>query len=287
MPWIAESAMSLRLKFVEEVINKTNSMSALCRKYNISRTLDYRYLNRYQNEGYADLADRSRIPHHCPKQTQKPIEALIVETRKNFPDWGPRKIHHLLFNEHPNLVLPSLSTINAILKRYGLIDKTESLKRQALGRFERQTPNELWQMDYKGYFSFPDKTRCYPFTLLDDHSRFSLAVKAFPNERGKSLMLYLETIFREYGLPLQINVDNGNPWGHSGNTNHTSFSVWLLRLGILVTHSRPKHPQTNGKIERFHRTLKQELLIIFNMLKMLLTDGVNFIIIADHMKLLK
>ena len=261
MPWITESTMSLRLSFVKEVEDKQESVSALCRKYNISRTLGYRYLARYKEEGETGLIDKACRPHHCPQQTPVELEELIVSTRKRFPDWGARKIHRCLSDDYPNLELPSLSTLTTIFKRHNLVEKVESQKRQALGRFERATPNELWQMDYKGSFLCEDKKRCFPFTVLDDHSRFSLAIKALPNERGSLLKGYLEDIFREYGLPLQINVDNGNPWGTSNlAAQYTQFNVWLLHLGIKVTHSRPSHPQTNGKIERFHRSLKQEVL---------------------------
>lgn len=252
--------MSQKLKFLEEVENKVDTISELCRKYSISRTLGYRYINRYKKRGYEGLTEESRVPKLCPHQTSLEMERLIVETRQQYPDWGARKLHRILSEDYPGIHLPALSTITAVLKRNNLIDKEESLKRQALCRFEKEKPNELWQMDYKGYFSLTTKQRCYPLTILDDHSRFSIGIKALPNEQGKPAISYLELIFREFGLPLQINVDNGNPWGNSRGACHTYFSVWLLRLGIEVTHSRVRHPQTNGKIERFHRTLKQEVL---------------------------
>lgn len=260
MPWITESTMSIRLKFIQDVLDKTDSFSGICRKYMISRTLGYRYLARYKQESYAGLADKSRVPHTCPHRISQAIEELIVATRREYPTWGARKIHRLLSEKHSTISLPALSTINAILKRYKLITKEDSLKRQALGSFEREAANELWQMDFKGRFQLANKIRCYPLTVLDDHSRFSLTIKGLPNEQGQPVMEHLKAIFREYGLPLQINVDNGNPWGNSAGAKHTYVTVWLLRLGIQVTHSRPRHPQTNGKLERFHRTLKQDVL---------------------------
>jgi hypothetical protein len=105
-----------------------------------------------------------------------------------------------------------------------------------------------------------NKETCYPLTILDDHSRFSLGIRSCANEQFSSVFQHLHEIFSEYGLPNQINVDNGNPWGNSRLFQHTKLTVWLMRLGILVTHSRPKHPQTNGKIERFHRTLKKDVI---------------------------
>jgi transposase InsO family protein len=150
--------------------------------------------------------------------------------------------------------------VNSILKRNNLIDIEESLKRQKLIRFERENPNDLWQMDFKGKFQLLTKQSCYPLTIIDDHSRFSLSIKACANEQYLTAKKQLIHVFETYGLPNQINVDNGNPWGNSKLLPHTTLTVWLMRLGIKVTHSRPRHPQTNGKCERFHRTLKNDLI---------------------------
>lgn len=258
MPWKTESIMSQRLKFIEEVLLGQDNIASLCRKYAISRTLGYHYIKRYKQEGSSGLANKSRRPKSSPEQTPAAVEQLIVQARKSRPQWGARKLERILIQSYPDVDFPALSTINTILKRHHLIDKEESLKRQALCRFEREKPNELWQMDFKGYFNMTDRKRCYPLTILDDCSRFSIGMKALPGEKGGPVQLYLEHLFREVGLPEQINVDNGNPWGHSCNVKHTYLTVWLLRLGIHVSHSRPRHPQTNGKLERFHRTLKLE-----------------------------
>ena len=128
-------------------------------------------------------------------------------------------------------------------------------------KFEHENPNDLWQMDFKGLYPLEDKSRCHPLTILDDHSRFSITVKACANERENTVKEELIRVFRTYGLPKRINTDNGSPWGTGGvGDGYTSLSAFLIRLGIRVSQSRPYHPQTNGKIERFHRTLKTELL---------------------------
>ena len=146
----------------------------------------------------------------------------------------------------------------AILKRHGLINAAESVKHTYV-RFERPSPNELWQMDFKGHFVM-HHDRCHPFTLLDDHSRFNLGLQACANERGETVQDRLTHVFRRYGLPQAMLMDNGAPWGNDSAQPFTPLTVWLMHLGISVHHSRPYHPQTLGKLERFHRSLKSELL---------------------------
>ena len=129
----------------------------------------------------------------------------------------------------------------------------------AMIRFERDRPNELWQMDFKGHFAH-DAGRCHPLTLLDDHSRFSLCLEACANQRGATVEASLVPTFERYGLPRRMVFDNGSPWGNGPGDPYTPLGVWLLRLGIAISHSRPYHPQTLGKDERFHRSLKAEVL---------------------------
>ncbi len=133
-------------------------------------------------------------------------------------------------------------------------------KKHHAGTIDRSNPNALWQMDFKGHFAML-KGRCHPLTILDDHSRFCLGLQACANETIETTQIHLTHIFRRYGLPLALLCDNGGPWG-SGypHIELTKLTVWLIRLGIQVLHGRPAHPQTQGKDERFHRTLKAEVL---------------------------
>ena len=156
--------------------------------------------------------------------------------------------------------VPSKSTITAILRRHGLIDPAESAKRQPYKRFEHDEPNELWQMDFKGHIAISSGGRCHPLTVLDDHSRFSLGVRACGDERSQTVQDQVTSIFRHYGMPDTMLVDNGSPWGSDLDHPFTPLTVWLIQLGVRVVHSRPYHPQTLGKLERFHRSLKAELL---------------------------
>lgn len=155
--------------------------------------------------------------------------------------------------------VPAASTITDILRRHGRLSEDEASKHKAWTRFEHEAPNQLWQMDFKGHFPM-GQGRCHPLTVLDDHSRFSLGLIACSNERTETVQRGLTSLFRRYGLPDRILADNGSPWGSNGEHRYTQLNVWLLRLGIITSHGRSYHPQTQGKEERFHRTLKAELL---------------------------
>lgn len=259
MPWKVSTTMSLKKDFIDKVRKRNQSFTSVCQEFGISRTLGYEILKQFELEGIKGLEPKSKAPHFSPQKTSSIIEDKIIEVRLKNPTWGARKIRAYLLKQQV-MELPSPSTICAILKRNGYISEEESLKRQALSRFERETPNELWQMDFKGHFQMGIKKSCYPLTILDDHSRFSLCLHACENEAAFAVKKQLISVFEQYGMPLQINVDNGRPWGNSCLVKYTQISVWLMQLDILVTHSRPRHPQTNGKNERFHRTLKEDLL---------------------------
>lgn len=186
------------------------------------------------------------------------IEAAVVALRQRHPAWGGRKLARRL-QVLGHRAVPAPSTITAILRRHHLLTATESAKHQACLRFEHPTPNALWQMDFKGWFKLPTGP-CHPLTVLDDHSRFNLLLRACATQQGRTVQAALTDVFRRYGLPVRMTMDNGPPWGSDATHVLTPLTVWLMRLGIAVSHSRPYHPQTQGKDERFHRTLAHELL---------------------------
>lgn len=258
MPWKEFSIMSQRREFVTFATAENANLRDLCRRFNISHTTGYKWLARYLGAGESGLQDRSRRPHYSPAQTAKEIEQMIIALRKKHPAWCGRKLRaRALELGHPSL--PSASTITAILKRNHLLDPQESSKHRAFRRFEKAAPNELWQMDFKGEFKLP-QGRCYPLTVLDDHSRFALTLQACARNTGNITQAALIQVFRRYGLPDWITCDNGSPWGSGGRSHYTRFGVWLMRLGVGVSHSRPHHPQTQGKAERFHKTVEAEVL---------------------------
>lgn len=256
MPWIERNKMILKKEVIEKIKQKKQSVSSLCLEYQISRKTVYKWLKRYDCEGIFGLEDRSRKPSRVKITGSNEIE-LILKVRNKFPAWGARKLRHYLINN--GHTVSSEATFNRILQKQGLISKEASEKRQPFIRFERDQPNELWQMDFKGHFQIKEG-RCHPLTVLDDHSRFAICLKAYYDEKETSVREALIESFRCYGLPEAMTMDNGSPWKGSYPWRFSRLTIWLMRLGIKVSHSRPGHPQTQGKDERFHRSLKEEVL---------------------------
>jgi transposase InsO family protein len=258
MPWQEVSTMSLRKEFVMLASQDGANISELCRRFGISRKTGYKWLDRFDAAGDKGLQDRSRRPHKSSNRTPECVEQLALSVRDAHPAWGGRKIKgRLIALGHEGL--PSVSTMTEILRRNGRLDTEESAKHTAWQRFEHDAPNRLWQMDFKGHFAIDDG-RCHPLTVLDDHSRYSLGLDACANQQGDTVQTKLTEAFRRYGLPERMTMDNGSPWGSDAEHPYTPLTVWLIRLGIGVSHSRPYHPQTQGKDERFHRTLDVEVL---------------------------
>jgi transposase InsO family protein len=256
MPWQEIATVDLRTEFVELSRAGALSFSELCRRYSISRKTGYKWLQRYADSGAAGLRDQSRCPRNQPAHTPPGVEALIVACRDRYPYWGGRKLRKVLADEG-HQQLPSPSTITAILRRHQRL--SASAEPQASIRFEHEHPNDLWQMDFKGHVPV-GQLRCHPLTVLDDCSRFSLCLQACGNEQSQTVQEALTATFRRYGLPRRMTMDNGPPWGAGGRGRFSRLAVWLIEQGITIGHSRPYHPQTQGKDERFHRTLKSELL---------------------------
>ena len=253
MPWRDKTVEELRKEFVEAA-KTTNNFSSLCREFGISRKTGYKWVER--NNQSCSMTDRSHAPVHIPGRTPIEIERAILQVRADNPEWGAKTILKVLKNNGYEK-LPCVRTANNILQRNGCISESESQKREAFLRFQREHCNELWQIDFKGDFPLLNGTRCYPFDILDDCSRFCIGLFAKGNTKG--ITKDMEQVFREYGLPKAILSDNGEQFaGLRGGFTH--FEKWLMDLDILPIHGRPLHPQTQGKIERFHRTMKNELL---------------------------
>jgi transposase InsO family protein len=252
--------MSSRLEFVRLAQSPCANFSSLCTAFGISRKTGYKWLQRHAEGGVAALDDRSRRPTRSPNRSNSDIESAIVAMYLAYPCWGGRKLKALLPEGFPEI---HHTTIDAILARNGCeLAPSRKPGALALGRFEHDAPNLLWQMDFKGHFALTDAAakRCHPLTVLDDHSRFNIALTACSTESAEQVQPALIAAFRKYGLPQRVTCDNGPPWGTAGSGTISALGAWMIRLGIRLSHSRPYHPQTQGKDERFHRTLKFELL---------------------------
>jgi transposase InsO family protein len=251
MPWQEVSIVEQRREFVRLALQEGANRRALCRRFGIHPDTGYKWLARW-TAGEQDLGDRSRRPHTSPSRSGAQMEARVLAVRDAHPAWGARKIARCL--ERDGVEPPAVSTVHEILRRNGRILPPAGGPR-ACQRFEKEAPNLLWQMDFKGWIDLADGTRCHPLTIIDDHSRYVPCVKACADQQGATVRAHLVTTFRRYGLPDALFVDNGTPWGEGW----TRLGVWLLKLGIEVLHSRPYHPQSRGKNERFHRTLAAEV----------------------------
>lgn len=251
MPWQSTSVMEKRIEFVVRASSGSEVMSDLCEEYGISRVTGYHWLRKYERTyQVTTLREESRRPHVCPHQTSSEIEAKVVALRRQY-GWGARKLACLLADS--GVEVPEI-TINRIIKRNNLIPPRDE-HHQALQRFEKSSPNELWQVDCKGPMRNQVR-KSTPLSLLDDFSRFAVGLHDLDSLQGVKIIPCFKRTFKECGLPNQILLDHGTPWWTSFHQlGLTKTAVWLIKQDIKLCFSRIRHPQTQGKVERFHRTL--------------------------------
>jgi transposase InsO family protein len=233
-------------------------MTALCRQFGVSRQTGYLWLRRYQEAGTAAvLKERSRRPHHSPKQAPATMAEAVKAARQERPDWGARKLAHIIAAAHPELPAVTTSTLQRILEREGLIHNRDR-QQIALQRFEREHPNELWQMDFKGPQGFNKASG--PLSIQDDFSRYLLALRHLTHNNTSNVQMVLEATFEECGLPEYLLLDHGKPWYDGVNPwGWTELTIWILRQGVRITFSAVRHPQTQGKVERMHGALQRAI----------------------------
>ena len=252
MPWKETDAVKERYGFVREYMEGGVALAVLCRKYGVSRPTGYRWVARFEREGsISALYDRSRRPANSPTRTDESIEGRVLELRGRY-GWGARKIHRLLEGE--GIDLPAI-TIHRILKRRGMIRRRDS-HRPATRRFQRQRPNELWQMDFKGEYKVGEGY-CYPLSIIDDYSRYAVCLDGLGSQKAREVHGSLVGVFGRYGVPEEMLVDHGTPWWSTSNGHGLTWvSVEVIKQGVKLRYSGIGHPQTQGKVERFNGTLE-------------------------------
>lgn len=261
MPWQEVYPMDEKMRFIAAVRAADDSMSALCEEFGISRKTGYQLWRRFQEQGAAGLAPRSRAPQVVPWAITPAVAEVIIGLRQEHPSWGPKKLRAKLHERAPEQSWPALSTIGELLHRAGLS--------QARRRRQRATPsasplsiavrpNDLWCIDFKGWFRTGDGARCDPLTVSDGFSRYLLCIKLVAAPGYADCRRVLEWVFREYGLPRAMRSDNGAPFASVGVAGLSRLSVWWIKLGIVPERIAPGKPEQNGRHERMHRTLKAE-----------------------------
>lgn len=254
MPWKMMDLREQRVQFVVAASRLEKPFGSLCEEFEISRPTGYLWLERYRQDGIKGIAERSRRPRFSPEQTLPALEDQVVCARQRYPDWGARKLQELLRRRGVEL---TRSTIHRILLRRGLVC-SQDRHPPATERFQRSLPNELWQMDFKGPMTARQKMG--PLSVLDDHSRYVIALDELENQRTEAVREHLETAFQRCGLPEAMLMDHGTPWWSMRSSGGlTVLSLWLMRQGIGLHWSRVRHPQTQGKVERFHGELQRAL----------------------------
>jgi transposase InsO family protein len=255
MPWRSTDVHEQRMRFVVRAASGQETMADLCREFGVSRTTGYRWRRRFQQAGsLTGVVERSRRPLHSPSRTAEGSEQRVVALRQKYA-WGAKKLEVLLREEGRPL---TVVTINRILKRQGLVRKKDSHP-PALQRFERSEPNQLWQMDGKGEYRGGEAS-CYPLSILDDHSRYAVGLYGLRAFTAEQVYPCVVRTFERYGVPEAMLMDRGTVWwGTQNGYGLTWLSVRLIEQGIRLLYGRVNHPQTQGKVERFHRTLNEAL----------------------------
>jgi transposase InsO family protein len=251
MPFPEVKIEETRMQFAVRAASGAESLSELCRQFGVSRPTGRKWRDRYLEVGrLSEVRELSRRPHHSPRRSSPELEEQVIALRLRY-GWGGRKLRELLLQAEIDC---PVQTIHRILQRHGLVNPHAA--RPGGCRFERERPNQLWQMDGKGPLKSRDGS-CQPLSILDDHSRYAIGLYPLQHLRRESIQACLEQAFEEAGVPEEMLMDRGAQW-FSAHSDHglTALSVWLIKQGIQLIHGRPRHPQTQGKVERFHATIE-------------------------------
>jgi putative transposase len=260
MGWKETCVVEERFRFVEEFRSEEWSMSELCRRFGVSRKTGYKWLERYREAGLEGLFDESRAALSRPNAIAPEIAEVVLDFRRQHPHWGPAKLRARLQREEPRVQWPAASTIGEMLKRAGLtVPRKRSHKATpSLNPLQHAGgSNQVWCVDFKGWFRCGDGSRCDPLTITDGYSRYLLRCQVVKSTTTDEVRGVMEAAFREYGLPDCMRSDNGEPFASVGLAGLSALSVWWIKLGIRPERIPPGKPQYNGRHERMHRSLKQ------------------------------
>jgi putative transposase len=260
MSWKRTSAMDEKVRFVAECLAGAESMTTLCARYGISRQTGYVLKRRYEQEGVAGLSERSRAPHRHGRATSAMLVERIVKLRRKKPHWGPKKLLAKLRQLSPEEAWPGHAAVSDILRREGLV-VARDLHHRTLSVdqpfAEVEAPNDVWCIDFKGWFETSDAIRCDPFTVTDGFSRYLLGLRIML-PRSDPVQAHMDELFQEHGVPVAIRSDNGAPFASMGAGGLTRLAIRWVKMGIRLERICPGKPQQNGRHERMHRTLKAE-----------------------------
>jgi len=265
MPWKDTSKMQQRREFVLRALDPGSNMAALCREYQISRNTGYKWLRRFREEGLLGLEDRPRHALGTAFRESAEVALDVIHLRHVYPHFGPKKLRELLKKRYPEHLLPSVSTIGRMLKRAGMTKPRRRPRLPKYGPVKRPElivdgPNDLWTIDFKGWFRTRDGKKCEPLTVRDQYSRFVLGIDIVAAPSVACVRPVFERLFARYGLPKAIQSDNGSPFATTrSRTGLTQLSAWFVSLGIRFVRSRVGKPQDNGGHERMHRDIKDQL----------------------------
>jgi transposase InsO family protein len=261
MGWKETCAVDERMQFVLAARTHEESIAALCRRFGVSRRTGYKWLTRFEEEGAPGLFNRSRAPLHRPHTIAEEISEHCLEVRRAHPHWGPLKVRAYLERQAPGTAWPAASTIGELFDREGLTVKRKLRRRSppSSAPFAHcEAANDVWCIDFKGWFLTGDGNRCEPLTLTDAHSRYLLRCQALPRSDTEHVWPVLDAAFREFGLPRNLRSDNGSPFASRGAGGLSRLSVKLIKAGVVPERIAPGKPQQNGRHERMHLTLLQE-----------------------------
>lgn len=261
MPFTGTCAVDERVRFCVLYESGEHSMSELCRRFGISRTTGYEVIGRWRAGGAEALADRSHAPHRCPHALDAERREAMLDVRRRHPTWGGKKVKAWLEARRPEVTWPAASTMGDAFARAGLVAARRRRRHAGAGTAPFaacRAANDVWSIDFKGWFRTGDGCRCEPLTIQDQASRYLIRAVPLARTSGERVWAVLEAAFREFGLPKAIRSDNGAPFASSGAGGLSALAVRLIKAGVLPQRIDPASPQQNGRLERLHRTLKAE-----------------------------